>query len=58
MKCELESRNDGVMAVAPVADNYIPAKWCQAKECDKFKFLVPGPCISFRAGYSANMECK
>lgn len=43
MKCELESRNDGVMAVAPVADNYIPAKWCQAKECDKFKFLVPGP---------------
>lgn len=36
MKCELESRNDGVMAVAPVADNYIPAKWCQAKECDKF----------------------
>lgn len=47
MKCELESRNDGVMAVAPVADNYIPAKWCQAKECDKFKFLVPGPCISF-----------
>lgn len=24
MKCELESRNDGVMAVAPVADNYIP----------------------------------